>query len=87
MLDADIIKPAPSRWSSPVVWIQKENGELQFCIDYRVNSITVRNVNPLQRIDDFFDHFGGQYINVSTWKGDTGKFQLMKPANPKRLLS
>lgn len=47
MLQAGIVKPSSSPWSSPVVMVPQKNGELHFCIDYRrLNAITIRDVYP-----------------------------------------
>jgi hypothetical protein len=63
MLQAGIVKPSSSPWSSPVVMVPKKNGKLHFCPDYlRLNSITIRDFYPLPRIDDFLDHLGGAIV-------------------------
>jgi hypothetical protein len=63
MLQAVIVKPSSSPWSSPVVMVPKKNGKLRFCPDYhRLNAITIRDVYPLPRIDDFLDHLGGAIV-------------------------
>ena len=43
-------------WSSPVILVKKNSGELRFCVDYRkLNSVTVGHAHPLPRIDDILD--------------------------------
>jgi hypothetical protein len=38
-------------WSSPVVFFQKKDGSLRFCIDYReLNSVTKADTFPLRRL-------------------------------------
>ncbi|GBG63924.1 hypothetical protein CBR_g39929 [Chara braunii] len=48
----------------PRVW-QAAEGELRLCIDYRgLNFVTVKNVEPLPRIDDLLDYLQGcKYFN------------------------
>ena len=42
LLEADIIKPSLSPWSSPMVPVKKPDGSVRLCIDYRkVNQATV----------------------------------------------
>ena len=53
MLDAGVCSSSNSPWASPVVLVPKKDGAIRFCVDYRkLNTITVRDVYPLPRIDD-----------------------------------
>ena len=59
----DVIQPSTSPWASPVVLVQKKDGTLRFCIDYRkLNAITRKDAYPIPRIDDTLDTLAG-----STW--------------------
>lgn len=87
MLQAGIIEPSSSPWSSPVVMVPKKNGELRFCIDYRrLNAVTVRDAYPLPRIDDILDHLGGATVftcldlKSGYWQIPVGKESQQKTA-------
>lgn len=55
LLDAKIIRPSNSPFSSPIVLLRKKSGALRMCIDYRrVNSRTVRDSYSIPKIDDLF---------------------------------
>ena len=59
----DVIQPSMSPWASPVVLVQKKDGSLWFCIDYRkLNAITRKDAYLIPQIDDTQDTLAG-----STW--------------------
>ncbi|GBG86011.1 hypothetical protein CBR_g40824 [Chara braunii] len=54
------IRPSSSPYGSPVLFVPKKGGTLRMCIDYRgLNAITVKNAEPLPRIDDLLDRVQG----------------------------
>ena len=53
LLDAGIIRPSSSPWSSPIMAVPKKTGDVRICIDFRaINQITTPDNYPLPRIDD-----------------------------------
>ncbi|KAL5516845.1 hypothetical protein EMCRGX_G002271 [Ephydatia muelleri] len=60
MQENDIIHPSSSPWASPIVLVQKKDGSVQFCIDYRkLNAVTTKDAYALPRIDDTLDTLCG----------------------------
>ena len=56
LLDTGIIVPSTSEWASPTVLIQKYDGTIRYCLDYRkLNDCTVKDSFPLPLIDDCLD--------------------------------
>jgi hypothetical protein len=50
------IRPSVSPWGAPVLFVKKNDGSLQLCIDYLLlNQVTIKNKYPLSRIEDLFD--------------------------------
>nr|GEU61654.1 putative reverse transcriptase domain-containing protein [Tanacetum cinerariifolium] len=57
------IRPSSSPWGAPVLFVKKKYGSFQMCIDYQeLNKLTVKNRNPLSRIDDLFDQLQGSSV-------------------------
>jgi hypothetical protein len=50
------IRPSVSPWGAPVLFMNKKDGTLRLCIDFRqLNKVTMKNKYPLPRIDDLFN--------------------------------
>ncbi|XP_070003695.1 uncharacterized protein [Nicotiana sylvestris] len=60
LLDKGFIRPSVSPWGAPVLFVKKKDGSLRMCVDYRqLNKVTIKNKDPLPRIDDLFDQLQG----------------------------
>ncbi len=60
MRDLDVIEASRSPWASPIVLIEKKDGGIRFCVDYRkLNEITVSDAYPLPRCDDLLGSLAG----------------------------
>ena len=66
MLKHKVIRPSNSPWASPVVLVNKLDGGIRFCVDYKkLNAITRKDSYPLPRIDDTLDAlFGMKYFST-----------------------
>jgi len=66
LLDRDLIEPAHSAWSSPVVLVKKKDHSWRFCIDYhKLNSATIQDAYPLPRIDESLNALArNKYFNT-----------------------
>ncbi|KAJ9506472.1 hypothetical protein QJQ45_019457 [Haematococcus lacustris] len=61
LLAKGLIEPSSSPYGAPILFVQKKDGSLRMCIDYRaLNKFTVRDRYPLPRIDDLFDKLAGK---------------------------
>jgi hypothetical protein len=59
LLEKGYIEPSCSPYGAPVLFVQKKDGTLRMCVDYRaLNKVTVRDRYPLPRIDDLLDKIG-----------------------------
>ncbi|CAB4421455.1 unnamed protein product [Rhizophagus irregularis] len=60
LLEASLIVPSSSQWTSPVVVVEKKNGKKRLCVDYRkLNKVTKKDCYPLPRIDDMLETLSG----------------------------
>jgi Reverse transcriptase (RNA-dependent DNA polymerase) len=76
MLAEDIIEPATSEWSSPVVLVPKRDSGMRFCVDYRkLNNLKERDVYPLPRLDECIDSLGDAVV-FSTLDANSGYWKV-----------
>ena len=60
MLDTGFIRESNSEYASGVVVVEKKDGDLRFCVDYRdLNKKTKKDSYPLPRIDDILETLQG----------------------------
>ncbi|GBG60189.1 hypothetical protein CBR_g3433 [Chara braunii] len=60
LLEKGWIRPSSFPFGAPFLFVPKKKGDLRMCIDYRgMNAITVKNAEPLPRIDDLLDRVQG----------------------------
>jgi len=56
LLEKQFISPSVSPWGAPVLLVNKKDGSMRLCVDYRqLNKVTIKNRYPLPRIDDLMD--------------------------------
>ena len=60
LLSKGYIRPRKSPYGASVLSMDKKDGKLHICIDYRaLNKVTIKNNYPLPWIDDLFDRLAG----------------------------
>jgi hypothetical protein len=76
MLNKGLIRPSASPWGSPVLFVDKRDGTIRLCVDYRrLNEVTIKNKYPLPKIEDLFDQLNGSKV-FSKIDLRTGYYQL-----------
>ena len=61
MLDANIIEPSDSVYSSPIVLVKKKDGNTRVCIDYRkLNAVTKKVSCNMSNLEDIITSFSEQ---------------------------
>ena len=62
-LDKELIRPSNSPYGSAILFVQKRDGSLRMCVDYRgLNKTTVKDRGPLPLIDDLVDKLHGAKV-------------------------
>ncbi|XP_036347329.1 uncharacterized protein LOC118756687 [Rhagoletis pomonella] len=60
LLDNDIIRQSDSAYASPIVLVEKKNGEHRLCVDYRcLNKITTKMSFPMPIMEEQFAQLAG----------------------------
>jgi hypothetical protein len=63
LLSKGFIRPSSSPWGVPTLFVDKKDGSMRLCIDYRsLNEVTIKNKYPLPRIEDLFDQMRGPKV-------------------------
>jgi hypothetical protein len=63
MLSKGLIRPSASPWGSPILFVDKRDGTIRLCVDYRrLNEVTIKNKYPLPKIKDLFDQLNGAKV-------------------------
>jgi hypothetical protein len=63
MLSKGLIRPSASPWGSHVLFVDKRDGTIRLCVDYRkLNRVTIKNKYPLPKIEDLFDQLNGASV-------------------------
>ena len=85
MLKNGVIEPSHSPWSSPVILVKKKDGSFRFCADYRkLNTITVKDVYPLPRIDDALSRLAQtQFYSIMDMQSGFWQIELAPEAKEK----
>ena len=66
MLELGVIQCSSSPWASPVVLVEKKDGDVCFCIDYhKVNQVAKFDAYPMPRVEYVLEDVGpAKYIST-----------------------
>lgn len=67
LLSKGLIEPSTSPYGAPILFVQKKDGSLRMCIDFRaLNKHIIKIRYPLPRIDDLLDQLRGAKVFSSS---------------------
>ena len=76
MLEAGVVRPSTSLWASPIVIVEKKDGGLRFCVDYRrLNQLSKFDAYPMPRIEEVFESVGSSTV-ITTLDLASGYWQI-----------
>ena len=80
MLASGVIQPSMSPWASPISLVEKKDGRLRFCMDFRkLNQVAKFDAYPMPLVEDVFESVGTSAV-VTTLDLASGYWQiLMEP--------
>ena len=89
LLRRKLIRPSTSPWGAPVLFVNKKDGSLRLCVDYRrLNRVTIKNKYPLLRIDDLFDQLkGSRYFSKIDLRSGYPQMRVREEDIPKTAFS
>jgi len=86
MIEADIIEPSYSPYSSPSVIVKKKDGSNRYCIDFRaLNNVSIFDAEPMPRPDDLFREVGSHSRYLTKIDLSKGYWQICLSEEAKRL--
>uniref|UniRef100_A0A3B1KDF0 Gypsy retrotransposon integrase-like protein 1 n=1 Tax=Astyanax mexicanus TaxID=7994 RepID=A0A3B1KDF0_ASTMX len=60
LVEHQVVRPSSSPYASPIVVVQKKDGSIRLCVDYRqLNAKTRKDAFPLPRIEESLDALSG----------------------------
>lgn len=79
LLEMGLIRPSASPFGAPVLFVDKPDGSLRMCLDYRaLNEITVKRRFPMPNMEELFDQLSGAKI-FSSLDLQQGYYQIRIP--------
>lgn len=89
MAERGLIEHSTSPWSSPIIMVSKPDGTIRFCCDFRkLNDCTIKDSQPLPRIDDTLDALSGSaWFSTLDLKSGFWQVGVAKKDRPKTAFS
>ena len=76
MLEIGVIRASTSPWASPLVMVDKKDGEIRLCVDYRkVNKVSKFDAYPMPKVEEILEEVGPAKI-ISTLDLAQGYWQV-----------